>query len=1026
MHEHQAGRLPRPYAATDQAWDDLQVILNESLLAIPEKYRAALVVCYWEGKTHEQAARQIGCPLGTLQSRVIRGRNALQRQFKRRGIILSLEALVATLIGAGVQASVPGRLLKHTLRSALAISTGKAANTLVSASVAGLLEEGMTTLLAANTKIAYGLLVLMGLMIAGAGVLAHQIGIPSELQEKSVTSSELAPSRSEQERVANEQPLARTDRYGDPLPQGAIARLGTVRLRQGGSIYQLSFSPDSKTLAAASTDGFNSVYVWDTDTGKQLRRFSQRGGKEDIAAGQAAAFSPDGTRLAVGGYRAVYLWDARTGQPVAKYPVRSDPGPSTWVSFVAFSPNGKFLAALGSEADNNLCLFDLSTGKELHHVDAPKNYARSSFTFSPDSTTYAYATRKDTSVKIFDSTTGKERSQLVGHGESIRAIAFSPDGAALASSADDGFIRLWELAAGKELRRIKHDTQILKLAFSPDGQQLVGGGFNLRRWEVASGNELPPFEWNQRGELVEFFAFSPDGKRLAVSCDGSKELFLWDTATGKRVCQFDGHRGGVTTLAFSPDGSALASGGLERNSIPGNAIRLWEPTTGKEIRRIGERLGQVHSLTFAPNQPVLIAADEDRTIHFWNWKTGNDVQKLKGHKSFVWSIAISEDGKILASRDTKNNIILWDAASGKELRRFPGLQDYNAAMILSPDGRLIAQGGPERNVVAVWDVATRKELSHSIQSNGHGVQALAFSADSKTLAVNDRGGTISIWDAQTGKSVQRLAGHESWIGFIAYSRDGKSLASGGGDQTIRVWELATGMERCKFSGAQESILSGAISSDGRFIASGSEDTTILVWDVDTGIEQNPRGPGDITAAQFDRLWSDLADKDAARAFRAMRVMVSTWRQCLPFLKQRLRPVIVPETDRLAKLVAALDSNDFAIREKASSDLESLAELAEPVLRQAVAGQPTPELRRRAEKLLEQLEPSHSLPQLRTLRSLEVLEAIGTKEAAEFLQTLSQGASEARITQEAKASLKRLAKQAAAKKSAIRSSSLMNK
>jgi hypothetical protein len=293
--------------------------------------------------------------------------------------------------------------------------------------------------------------------------------------------------------------------------------------------------------------------------------------------------------------------------------------------------------------------------------------------------------------------------------------------------------------------------------------------------------------------------------------------------------------------------------------------------------------------------------------------------------------------------------------------------------------------------------------------NGSGYAA-AVSPDGRLIAYGSYWHYLAIHEVLTGKAVHVIDKLlPDGAGSLAFSPDGRTLAWSGWQQpTIHLLELATGKERHRFEGHKRRVTSLAFSADGRTLISGSEDTTAMVWDL-SGKQSREN-----CALDLDAAWHELAGMDAARAYQAMRRLAAMPTETVAYLRKQLQLVPAVDEKRLAKLIADLDSNQFAVREEASKALESLGELAVGACRKALQGHPAAEVRRRLEALLEKEAKSASEPspeRLRTLRAIEVLEHIGTPESQQVLKTLAQGAPESRLTEEAKTSLEHLAKRA---------------
>jgi dipeptidyl aminopeptidase/acylaminoacyl peptidase len=344
----------------------------------------------------------------------------------------------------------------------------------------------------------------------------------------------------------------------------------------------------------------------------------------------------------------------------------------------------------------------------------------------------------------------------------------------------------------------------------------------------------------------------------------------------------------------------------------------------------------------------------------------------------------------------------------------------NAA--LSPDGKRLATADAREKIIRLWEAGAGKEVGQLLRESGT-VHSLAFSPDGRLLAalyVQSRLERVAppdlgvfVWEVGTGKAIGRIRGPHDNITPLLFSPDGKSIVTAD-PNTIRVWEVASGQERRRFQRPRTPSYALAFSPEGRLLASASVEGTALVWDVTGHQSPEPSRPADEQPRELETLWTWLASADARRAYQALWAFVHA-QDAVPFLQQRLRPVAGPEPSRLARWVTELDSDQFAVRQKAVQELEKLGELARPALRQALAAKPTLEARRRLEQLLKKLdEPLRDPDVLRALRALEVLEHHAGPKARRVLETLAAGAPEARLTREARAALERLARSAGAR------------
>ncbi len=791
--------------------------LDQELSRLPPKYREPLVLCYLEGTARDEAAQRLGCPLGTLKGRLERGKERLREALARRGLALAA-GLAATLFGGAAEGAVPTPLARATLRAAALVKPA----------------AGCTL-----GKLAAAFVVTLGLVTAGLG---WGVGAtPAKPQEAPAAArGEGAP------RQAGARPPA--DPFGDPLPKGAVARLGTLRLRHGSMISSLAFTPDGKQLV--SHGHFDGIRVWDVATGQELDRLTL--GREGWMS--SAALTPDGkTVITLEGTSGrvnsrVIRWRDRAGLKVRREIKAGD------FSDLVLSPDGKFLLAL--ERREAMELLDAATGKKLHTLRG--HSWPNGQTFSADSKTLVTG-GADGAIRFWDVATGAKKLEIA-HPNIVGPMALSGDSKRLATVGLteqkhgngstfpwDPFIRIWEVASGKEVRRLAAPEEkrgglqgISAVVFAPDGKTLVSAGLDaaVRFWDLLEGKEVRRLDLGSRGAAR--LAFSPDGKTLAL-VGGTPRIRLLDVASGKPKLADASHPGGVHALV-TPDGRTVVTISLD------NVIRLWDAASGRERQRLKGHEDDLLSVQLAADGRTLFSAGADRTLRVWDLPTGKELRRLSGaHFARAWShmLAVSPDGKWVvvpaaekpAPDGGAKTCLLLDARTGKEIRRFADHKPPITGASFTPDGRTLVtwDGGL---TVRLWDVATgaRRKAYRLLAGGQGGLPGLAYAAvvspDGKLIAECSQRRFLGLQELATGKEVRRFEGLPDGVCTIAFTRDGRMLAWGGWrDPTIHLVELGTGRERGTLVGHNGRVVSLAFSADGKTLVSGSEDTTALVWDL---------------------------------------------------------------------------------------------------------------------------------------------------------------------------------------------------
>jgi RNA polymerase sigma factor (sigma-70 family) len=1020
---------------SEVSWQEVCTALDEELARLPDCCRAPLVLCYLEGKTQDEAMHQLGWSKNTFRRRLEDGRSKLSLRLTRRGITLSA-GLWATLLSdplqaltqSGSPAAALSSALTNLIQAAIPSATGELTG--ISPHVTLLVKETLKS--AAIHKLKW--IAILGMATAlttGLGLVAHHAltASPSNDQPKPLLALADEP-RNQPAPKPEKSKQPRLDIYGDPLPPGAVQRLGTIRFRLPNGFGKPKLSPDGRTFVSAVE---NAVLLCDGSNGRVIRRFP-------TSRVDAVAFSRDGKLLAIGDADELRLWDITRDRQVGHLKV------SEAYPFL-FRPDGRALAVHRTAMNEQIALLDLSTGKEPWKLQGPddKRVSRELVAFSADGKTLLVQEDRGKEFLFLDADTGRELRRLKGPNTGYPPV-FSRDLKRFAAfRSADWSIRLWDVETGKELYQLPrvHETG-QELAFSPDDKVLAwgrdeksGGGISLI--DVPTGKEIRRLA--KSIEKPQFLAFWPNEKTLAFSTCHENTIRFWDTEHDRELRTSDGHRGHISSIVFSQDGKSITSSGMD------GMIRRWDPATGNEIQQFKAHLGGLWGLAVTPDGKIIATASaNERIIRLWETATGNEIRRLEGYQDGVLSLAFSPDGKTLASggsQNPKENRLLrfWDIRTGKENRfavdpnPVPAEEPHPMAGILSvgpvkfsTDGKLLAAAC--RNNVVIYELVTGRECRQFVRPKNSKdffpdkkIDDIAFTPDGRTLvsggtADSDGGGSIHLWELASGKirlSVKTTTGHAT---CLALSPDGVFLAAATSNDklsppdTVRVLDARSGEIVRKFPGHESWLSSLTFSPDGKRLASGAWDTTILIWDVADLPSRKVAQPPKLTSNDLNELWSDLASEDAEKAYRAIWKLVPSGQQTVSFIREHLMPAVSIDSQRASRLIADFDNEQFAVRQKAFDELSTLGELAEPILRKKLEAKVSFEMRRRIETLLEKLRgPITSTENLQSLRAVEVLEHIGTPEALEVLETMSQGALEARLTQEAKASLERLAKRA---------------
>jgi WD40 repeat protein/serine/threonine protein kinase len=568
---------------------------------------------------------------------------------------------------------------------------------------------------------------------------------------------------------------------------------GTVRIanRNTGKVVRvlighpkevgcLAWSPDGQTLATGCNDHL--VRLWLVEQGRLVRTLTAHTGPV-----RALAWSPGGRRLAAAGDdRVVRIWRVAAGKS------RALPGHEGGVVGLAWSPDGQWLA---SQQQGLTLVWEVATWQVRHRFPAGDR-SHASLAWSRDSAKLACV--RGTNIQIWDLATDKIALEWAAHQYHTYTVAWSPNGHRLASLGHDHVVKIWRFETGRGLHENRPQTLPRRIE-KPDFER-----------QAPTTNFPAAIEWGPRNTFVAY-----------SSWDGVQ---VWRPGRPRPAADLPDHGWGSYTVTLDPKGRQLAT--QHHDARSGGTVRFWDLDSAQLVRTLPVINGHLESVAWSPNGKALAAGGFAQEAHIIDLDSGSR-HELPGVDHPV-HVSWSPDGRMVAVGDSKRIARLYDATTYRLLHPLTGAGKVDWVR-WSADSAWLAAGSDRRTrVVRLFEAATGEH--HLLEGHQGAVPLVEFAPGSEMLACGGEDRTVRLWAVKSRRLLRPLHGHTGPVTALAWAPAGNVLASGSEDQTVRLWDAGTGQTVQVLTGQRRRIGRLAWSPDGKFLAV-SSGVQVWLWDV---------------------------------------------------------------------------------------------------------------------------------------------------------------------------------------------------